>query len=80
MDFLGTAAPHLPPQYLTVSDVASILSVSDDTILKQFGVARWRNRYRHPSTMHRRRKRILRIPRHTLDQYISDRQVKVRRR
>ena len=80
MDFLGTAAPHLPPQYLTVSDVASILSVSDDTILKQFGSLDGVIDIGSPATMHRRRKRILRIPRHTLDQYISDRQVKVRRR
>jgi hypothetical protein len=32
-----------------------------------------------PATMHKRRKRVLRIPRRTLERYISDRQVKVRR-
>jgi hypothetical protein len=28
---------HPPIEYLTVADVATLLAVSDDTILKQFG-------------------------------------------
>ena len=67
-------------KYLTVSDVASILSVSDDTVLKQFGSLEGVIDIGTPGGMHKRRKRVLRIPQRTLEKYISDRQVKVRRR
>jgi hypothetical protein len=65
--------------YLCVSDVASILSVSDDTVLKQFGSLEGVIDIGTPATVHKRRKRVLRIPRRTLERYISDRQVRVRR-
>jgi hypothetical protein len=67
-------------QYLTVADVASILAVSDDTVLRQFGGMEGVIDVGTPETMHKRRKRVLRIPRQALERYIADRQVKVRRR
>jgi hypothetical protein len=71
---------HPPIEYLTVTDVATILAVSDDTILKQFGSLDGVIDIGTPAGMHRRRKRVLRIPRRTLERYIADKQVKVRRR
>jgi hypothetical protein len=68
------------PKYLTVADVASILAVSDDTILKQFGSLDGVIDIGTPATMNKRRKRVLRIPQRTLERYLADRQVKVRRR
>jgi len=70
---------HPPIEYLTVADVATILAASDDTVLKQFGALDGVIDIGTPATMHERRKRVLRIPRRTLERYISDRQVKVRR-
>lgn len=67
-------------KYLTVADVASILAVSDDTVLRQFASMEGVIDVGTPETLHKRRKRVLRIPRHALDRYISDRQVRVRRR
>jgi hypothetical protein len=68
-----------PIEYLTVADVAAILAASDDTVLKQFGGLDGVIDIGTPATMHKRRKRVLRIPRRTLERYIADRQVKVRR-
>lgn len=65
---------------LTVAEVAAILSVSDDTVLKQFGCLDGVIDIGTPGGMHRRRKHVLRIPQRTLERYIADRQVKVRRR
>jgi hypothetical protein len=67
-------------EYLTVADVAKILAVSDDTVLKQFGALDGVIDIGTSAGMHRRRKRVLRIPRCTLERYIADRQVTVRRR
>ena len=67
-------------EYLTVADVATFLAVSDDTILKQFGSLDGVIDIGTPAEMHRRRKRVLRIPRRTLERYIADKQVKIRRR
>ena len=64
--------------YLTVPQVAAILSVSDDTILKHFGSLDGVIDIGSPERMHKRMKRALRIPRQTLQRYIADRQVKVR--
>ena len=63
---------------LTVADVATILAVSDDTVLKQFGSLDGVIDIGTPAGKHRRRKRVLRIPQRTLERFISDRQVRVR--
>jgi hypothetical protein len=76
----SSTAPRPLTEYLTVSDVAAILAVSDDTVLKQFGALGGVIDIGTPAGMHRRRKRVLRIPRRTLERYIADKQVKVRRR
>jgi hypothetical protein len=60
------------PEYLTVEEVASILKVSTDTVIRKFenrpgvldlgsGEGRFKRRYR-----------VLRIPRETLEQFIVD--------
>jgi hypothetical protein len=73
-----TPAP-LPTEYLTVADVAAFLAASEDTVLKQFGALNGVIDIGTSGGMHRRRKRVLRIPRRTLERYIADHQVKVRR-
>ena len=65
--------------YLTVPQVAAFLAVSDDTVLKQFGGMDGVIDIGSPETMHKRRKRVLRIPHRALQRYIAERQVKVRR-
>lgn len=66
-------------QYLTVPEVAAILAASDDTILRQFGALDGVINIGTRATKHKRRKRVLRIPPRTLERYLSDRQVMVRR-
>ncbi len=65
--------------YLTVEQVAGILAVSTDTVTRQFGSAEGVIDLGTPGSMHKRRKRILRIPRQTFERYIVERQVKRRR-
>jgi len=73
------SAPTNFPQYLTVSEVAAILAVSDDTVLNHFSSLEGVIDIGSPEKMHKRKKRALRIPRPTLDRYIADRQVKARK-
>lgn len=78
---IGSAEDHKQPQpYLTVPQVAAILAVSDDTVLKQFAALEGVIDIGTPEKMHKRRKRALRIPQRTLQRYIHERQVKVRSR
>jgi hypothetical protein len=70
----------LATPYLTVPEVAKILAVSDETVTKQFASLEGVIDIGTPGTLHKRRKRLLRIPQGTLERYISDRQVRVRRR
>jgi hypothetical protein len=79
-DTLPSPRSAARPEYMTVSEVATILAVSEDTILKQFGALDGVIDIGTPESLHRRRKRILRIPRRTLERYVADRQVKVKRR
>jgi hypothetical protein len=67
------------PEYLTLEQVATILAVSTDTVARQFGNAEGVIDLGTPETMHKRRKRKLRIPRRTLDAYIQKKQVKTPR-
>jgi hypothetical protein len=73
-------SPNTFPKYLTVADVASMLAVSEDTILNQFGSREGVIDIGTPATMHKRAKRALRIPLHAVHSFIEERQVKVRRR
>jgi hypothetical protein len=74
-----SAADNVLPRMLTVAEVATFLSVSDDTILKQFGSLPGVVDLGTSGGLHRRQKRVLRIPQRTLERYIADRQAKVRR-
>jgi hypothetical protein len=67
-------------QYLTVEDVAGILAISTDTVTRQFEHAEGVLDLGTPGTLHRRRKRVLRIPRRTLERFIAERQVRQRSR
>jgi hypothetical protein len=79
--YMETISSHQPvPECMTVADVAATLKVSDDTVLKQFGALEGVIDIGTPGSMHRRRKRVLRIPWWTLERYLADKQVKVRRR
>ena len=71
-----SAADNVLPRMLTVSEVAIFLSVSDDTILKQFGSLPGVVDIGTSGGMHLRQKRVLRTPQRTLERYIADRQVK----
>ena len=63
------------PEYLTVEQVASILQVSTDTVLRRFGNMEGVIDLGTPERLHKRRNRILRIPRRTLEQFIAEREV-----
>jgi hypothetical protein len=65
-------------EYLTVERVATILQVSTDTVARQFGNADGVIDLGTPEKLLKRRKRILRIPRHTLERFIAERQVRRR--
>lgn len=66
-------------KYLTVRQVASLLSVSDDTVLKQFAALEGVINIGTQEQMHKRRKQVLRIPSATLQRFLMNKQVKVRR-
>jgi hypothetical protein len=67
-------------KYLTPDEVAAILKVSVTTVTRQFGALDGVIDLGSPTSCHKRRKRILRIPRSTLDRYIAERQVRGCRR
>lgn len=67
-------------KYLTPDEVATILNVSVTTVTRQFGALDGVIDLGSPASCHKRRKRILRIPRSTFDRYIAEREVRGRRR
>ena len=70
-------APRLSAtEYLTPEQVGTILLISTDTVARKFGAMEGVIDLGSPETMHKRQKRILRIPRQKLDRYIADRQVR----
>jgi AcrR family transcriptional regulator len=70
--------PGSIPEYLTVEQVATILQVSTSTITRQFGSLEGVIDLDTPERLHKRRRRILRIPRQTLERFIVERQVRRR--
>jgi hypothetical protein len=66
--------------YLTPDEVAAILKVSVTTVTRQFAMLEGVLDLGSPTSCHKRRKRILRIPRSTLEWYIAERKVLGRRR
>ena len=77
---LNATAPLQTNKYFTVGEIAEILALSDDSVLKQFAGLDGVIDVGTAGGMHRRRKRLLRIPPRTLERYLADKQVKVRRR
>jgi hypothetical protein len=61
MDRKGTITPPFS-EYLTVEQVATILNVSTDTVARQFGKMEGVIDLGTPERLHKRRRRILRIP------------------
>lgn len=66
--------------FLRPDEVAAILNVSVTTVTRQFAALDGVIDLGTPTSCHKRRKRILRIPRSTLERYIAERNVKGRRR
>ena len=75
----SSAAPQITT-YLTPEEVGYALKISTDTVARHFGRMEGVIDLGTPETLHKRRKRVLRIPKHVLDAYIEERQVTVRRR
>jgi hypothetical protein len=62
-------------EYLTVTQVAAILKVSTDSVLRKFGEQPGVIDLGTPETNRKRRYRVLRIPRHVLDRVLHQRRV-----
>ena len=62
-------------EYLTVAQVAATLQVSTDTVIRKFGNQPGVIDLGSPETNHKRRYRMLRIPRHVLDRVLHQRSV-----
>lgn len=76
-------APHRLSNYSTYlkpDEVAAILNVSVTTVTRQFATLEGVLDLGSHTSCHKRRKRILRIPRSTLERYIAERKVLGRRR
>lgn len=67
-------------RYLTVSEVATLLAVSEDTVIRQFGNREGVIDIGASERMHKRRKRLLRIPLRALERFVAERQVTAKRR
>jgi len=65
--------------YLTVEQVATLLGVSSKTVIRQFENLDGTIDLGSPETMHKRRKRILRIPKATYQKYVAGRLTKPKR-
>ena len=65
-------------EYLTVEQVATILNVSTNSVGRKFCDAEGVIDLGTPERLHKRRRRILRIPRQTLERFIVERQVRRR--
>lgn len=66
-----------PPNTFTPDEAAAILRVSTDTIMRKFEKRKGVIDLGTPETRHKRRHRVLRIPREVLNQYIHE--ISVRR-
>jgi hypothetical protein len=67
-------------QFFTVAQVATRLAVSQDTVLRQFSGADGVIDLGTSESLHKRKKRLLRIPHGALQRFLADRQVRTRRR
>ena len=62
-------------EYLTVTQVAAILNVSTDTVIRRFGNESGVIDLGSPETQRKRRYRLLRIPRYVLNRVLNHRKV-----
>jgi len=62
-------------EYLTVTQVATILNISTDTVIRKFGDEPGVINLGTPEMQHKRRYRVLRIPRHVLNRVLNQRKV-----
>ena len=67
------------PEYLTPQEVAGILRASVDTVVRQFEDAEGVIDLGSAEKLHRRRKRMLRIPRAAVERFIREKQVSSRK-
>lgn len=67
-------------QYMTVTQVATILGVSHDTVLRRLGGMDGVIDLGSGETTHKRRRRELRIPQRALDRFLISVRVKVRQK
>lgn len=63
-------------EYLTIDEVAAILKISSDTAIRRFGRERGVIDLGTPETRSKRRQRMLRIPRQTLERVIIESRVR----
>lgn len=66
--------------YLKPEQIAAILNVSVTTVTRQFATLEGVIDIGTPTSCHKRRKRILRIPHSTFARYLAERNVQGRRR
>ena len=62
----------IAPEYLTPQEVADILRVSAETVVRIFNCREGVIDLGSPETMHKRKYRVLRISREALDRYILE--------
>ncbi len=62
-------------EYLTVTQVAAILNVSTDTVIRRFGNESGVIDLGSPEAQRKRRYRLLRIPRYVLNRVLNQRKV-----
>lgn len=62
-------------EYLTVTQIAEILNVSTDTVIRKFGNEPGVIDLGSPETTHKKRYRMLRIPRHVLNRVLNQKKV-----
>jgi transcriptional antiterminator len=66
--------------FLRPDEIAAILNVSVTTVTRQFALLDGVIDLGTPTSCHKRRKRILRIPHATFERYLAERKVQGRRR
>ena len=63
-------------EYLSVAQVSTILNISTDTVVRTFADEPGVVDHGTAETTHKRRRRMLRIPRHVLNRVVNKRTVK----
>jgi hypothetical protein len=64
------------PEYLTAAEVAAILRVSRDTVIRRFEKRTGVIDLGNPKSRFKRRYKVLRIPRETLEQFLVESRVR----